>query len=153
MFLQPHRPRRPLPLPLPLPRLPPRGHGPTCPAIDSERGACRGLTEKVFVEQQTFMTFYSGKQRADPAFSDCTIFIDATSLNQQELAKTRRATGPRGAPVLGEAPSDRGANYDFLGGISRTRGLLGAYVYKGTPIARSTVPASLTHCTVRVRPR
>lgn len=85
----------------------------------------------MYVEQRAFMAFYSGKQREDPTFSDRTVFIDATSLNQQELAKVRRATGPRGAPVLGEAPSDRGANYDFLGGISRTRGLLGAYVYKG----------------------
>jgi|TARA_B110000196_G_scaffold175797_1_gene150784 hypothetical protein len=98
----------------------------------------------VYVEQRAFMAFYSGKQREDPTFSDRTVFIDATSLNQQELAKVRRATGPRGAPVLGEAPSDRGANYDFLGGISRTRGLLGAYVYKGTPTVRAFSHASLT---------
>lgn len=89
------------------------------------------MTEKVFVEQRTFLAFYSAKQRADPTFSNRTIFIDATSLNQQELACRHRATGQRGGVAIGEAPSDRGKNYDFLGGISRERGLMGAYVYEG----------------------
>lgn len=90
-----------------------------------------GLTEKVFIEQATFLAFYEEKLRADPRFKNRTIFIDATSFNQQELVKRRRATGPIGGTVLTSAPSDRGENWDFVGGISRERGLMGAYVYQG----------------------
>ena len=112
----------------------------------------RGLTEKVFIEQCAFLSFYEEKLKADPGFANKTIFIDVTSMNQHELSTRGKAMGPIGGTVLASAPSDRGVNYDFVGGISRERGLMGAYVYEGAPLARATAPRSREACRELAKP-
>ena len=85
----------------------------------------------VCMQQQTFLKWYEAKKAADPAFGDKTIFIDITSFNQTEINSRRRGRGLEGYPVFGEAPSDRGENWDLLIAINRMRGVLAGFVYEG----------------------
>jgi len=90
-----------------------------------------GVTDLVIVEQAAFMRFYQDKVSDDASFHDRTFFIDVTSFNQQELARTTKAVGQLGMPVVGHAPSDRGKNWDFIGGINRVSGLVAPWIYEG----------------------
>jgi len=87
----------------------------------------RGL----YAAANVFEVGYEAKKAADPAFGDKTIFIDITSFNQTEINSRRRGRGLEGYPVFGEAPSDRGENWDLLIGINRLRGVLAGFVYEG----------------------
>ena len=67
----------------------------------------------------------------DPGFLDKVVFIDVKSFNEYSLAQSTKGVGPVGMVLLSASHSDRGVNYDFIGGIRRNRGLLAPYVYEG----------------------
>jgi hypothetical protein len=96
----------------------------------------------VQIAQRAFLDFYSQKMSADVTFGDRTVFIDVTGFNHSEIATRRPALGRRGARVVDHARSDRGSNWDFVGGINRVRGLIAPYVYEGVLPRAAPVPCA-----------
>ena len=100
-------------------------------SMSESRLARRGITEYVVVEQRAFMRFFARKTGEDASFQDKVVWVDVTSFNELEIQSRRRARGKAHVPVMGHAKSDRGNNWDFVGGINRVRGLLAPYMYDG----------------------